>query len=137
MHVKEESSCPTHCRKFSLSNKEGRSTYFRDDCSHQHIEICQECENVFLCLEAFKELITGSGLDSETKDELVYDYSTASAYITAWMKHILRGVHTQSTKEKIIEKSLKRTERKWRSGSARKVSLDMSTASSSEIMNKG
>ena len=56
-----------------------------------------------MCLEAIKELIIDSGLNSESKDELAYDYSTASAYITEWVKHILRGVHTQSTKKKIIE----------------------------------
>ena len=102
VHIKEESTCPTHCRKFALSNWETRSEFFREQCKHHHNEVCQDCENIFSCLSTIKEMIDNATLSSEIKDELAYDFSIAYTYILEWINHILRGTHTQSTKEKIL-----------------------------------
>ena len=48
-------------------------------------------------------MIDNATLSSEIKDELAYDFSIAYTYILEWMNHILRGTHTQSKKEKILE----------------------------------
>ena len=36
VHVKEESTCTTHCIKFALSNMEIKAKYFRGACGHEH-----------------------------------------------------------------------------------------------------
>ena len=86
------------------SNFENRSDFFREQCTHSQNEVCRDCENVFSCFATIKELIANPTLSSEIKDKLMSAFSTASAYILEWMNHILRGTHTQSTKESIFEK---------------------------------
>ena len=48
-------------------------------------------------------MIDSSNLSIESKNELYYDYAVASASIPEWMRHILRGVQTQKTKEMIMK----------------------------------
>ena len=48
-------------------------------------------------------MIDSSNLSNESKNELYYDYAVASASILEWMRHILRGVQTQKTKEMIMK----------------------------------
>ena len=45
-HVsKGDSTCPSHCRKFALSNPPDKDLV--SECDHQHNEVCKDCENVF------------------------------------------------------------------------------------------
>ena len=48
-------------------------------------------------------MIDSSNLSNKSKNELYYDYAVASASILEWMRHILRGVQTQKTKEMIMK----------------------------------
>ena len=51
-HVSQlESQIPTHCRIHSLSNP--KVADLKSECSHSHNDVCQECENVFQCLDSF------------------------------------------------------------------------------------
>ena len=103
VHVKEESACSTHCAKFASSLPDTKLEYFREACDHEHSNVCSNCYSLFLCLEELKEMIDLSNLSDENKNELNYDYSVASTSILEWMRHILRGVHMQKTKEMIME----------------------------------
>ena len=103
VHVKEESTCSTHCIKFALSNTKIKAKYFREACGHEHKDVCTDCYNLFLCLEELKQMIDSSNLSNKSKNELYYDYAVASASILEWMRHILRGVQTQKTKEMIMK----------------------------------
>ena len=79
------------------------------------------------------------------KEELLYDIKVAAMYIMDWMRHILRGAHTQDTKRGILEamdesspfligdwmmKILPQYFReKWKTGWAKEAYLAMCTAS--------
>ena len=103
VHVKEESTCSTYCIKFALRNTEIQTQYFREACGHEHKDVCTDCYNLFLCLEELKQMIDSSNLSNESKNELYYGYAVASASILEWMRHILRGLQTQKTKEMIMK----------------------------------
>ena len=101
-HVsKEESTCPSHCRKFAPSNPLHKDLV--SVCDHNHDDICNDCENVFQCLNEFHDHISNKIKDETVKEELLYDVNVAGMYIIAWMRHILRGTHTQDTKRGILE----------------------------------
>ena len=45
VHCKpEESACPDHCRKFSLSDE--NDSDYQEKCSHQHSEVCKDCHSL-------------------------------------------------------------------------------------------
>ena len=101
-HVtKRVSTCPTHCLMFALSNPLDRE--LMTVCDHDHDDICNDCENVFKCLDQVNEMICKSVQDRGVKEEHLYDLEVAVMYITEWMRHILRAAHTQDTKKTILE----------------------------------
>ena len=101
-HVsKEESTCPSHCRKFARVNPVDKDLI--SECDHQHNEVCKDCENVFQCLDDFYNYVVAEVKDETTKEELFYDVRVAAMYIMEWMRHILQGAHTQDTKRGILE----------------------------------
>ena len=98
----EESKCPSHCRKFALRNPTDKDLVSAE-CDHQHDEVCSDCENVFQCLDDFHDYVVNKVKDETVKEELLYDIKLAAMYIMDWMRHILRGAHTQDTKRRILE----------------------------------
>ena len=97
LHVQnQESLCSTHCRTFALSNPKIKEA--RTSCKHDHSEICEDCQNLFFCLQSIPELIEDNVKDPVIKEEHHYEAEVASTYILEWMRHIIRGVHTQETK---------------------------------------
>ena len=56
-HVPEkESTCPPHCRMFALSNPKDED--LMHVCDHDHSALCNECENVFYCLDNYHTYIS-------------------------------------------------------------------------------
>ena len=53
------------------------------------------------CLDDFCGCVVATVKDETTKEELLYDVRVAAMYIMEWMRHILRGAHTQDTKRRI------------------------------------
>ena len=101
MHVQnQESLCPTHCRTFALSNPKVKET--KSSCKHDHSETCDGCQNVFFSLQSIIDLIDENVQDAVMKEELLYEAKVAISYILEWMKHIIRGVHTQETKVNVL-----------------------------------
>ena len=85
-----------HCRTFALSNPKIKEA--RTSCKNDHSEISEDCQNLFFCLQSIPELIEDNVKDPVIKEELHYEAEVASTYILEWMRHIIRGVHTQETK---------------------------------------
>ena len=75
----EESKCPSHCRKFALSNPADKDLV--SECDHQHDEVCSDCENVFQCLDDFHDYVANKVKDETVKEELRYDIKVAAMYI--------------------------------------------------------
>ena len=86
---------------FALSNPKDED--LMHVCDHDHSDLCIECENVFQCLNNYDSYITGRTKDRMAKDELLYDLEVAATNIIEWMRHILRGAHTQDAKQEILE----------------------------------
>ena len=101
LHVQnQESLCPTHCRIFALSNPKVKET--KSSCKHDHSETCDDCQNVFFSLQSIIDLIKENVQDAIMKEELLYEAKVAISYILEWMRHIIRGVHTQETKVNVL-----------------------------------
>ena len=67
VHCKpEEATCPDHCRKFALSNKQDFN--FQEICSHQHSETCGYCENLKNVLDEAEVQIRGFSWHPYSKD---------------------------------------------------------------------
>ena len=101
LHVQnQERLCPTHCRTFALSNPKVKET--KSSCKHDHSETCDDSQNVFFSLQSIIDLIHENDQDAVMKEELLYEAKVATSYILEWMKHIIRGVHTQETKVNVL-----------------------------------
>ena len=96
LHVCKENLCASHCRTFPLSNPKSKD--FKESCRHSHSETCHDCQNLFFCLESVIDLIHEHVKELEMKEELLYEVEVGTSYIFEWVKHIMRGVHTQDSK---------------------------------------
>ena len=96
LHVCKESLCASHCRTFALSNPKSKD--LKESCRHSNTERCHDCQNLFFCLESVTDLIHEHVKEQEMKEELLYEAEVGTCYIFEWMKHIMRGVHTQDSK---------------------------------------
>ena len=93
LHVCKEGLCASHCCTFALSNPKSRD--LKESCRHSHSETCHDCQNLFFCLESVTDLIHEHVKEQE---ELLYEAKVGTCYIFEWMKHIMRGVHSQDSK---------------------------------------
>ena len=96
------SSCADHCRKFALSDPNPKKTEFRQQCDHEHDDICEPCEKLKSLFVDLEREAT-SLLDESSKDELLYDLNVAKEQIEEWKKHILRAAQLQLGKEEILK----------------------------------
>ena len=101
VHCKpEEAECPDHCRKFALSD-EGDPD-FQESCSHQHLETCDDCQDLRNVLDEVEGHIRGSSWNpysKEQQDDLLYDFKQARSDILAWKAHIVRSVNQEEAKQ--------------------------------------
>ena len=94
-HVsKEESTCPSHCRKFALSNPADKDLI--PECDHQHNEVCKDCENVFQCLDDFYDYNVAIVKDETAKEELLYRCSYVHHGVDE--AHLTMCLHTRHKK---------------------------------------
>ena len=81
----EESLCKDHCRRFALSDPENPD--FKENCSHEHVMKCEDCEKLKFVLGDIEERIHSTCSFSnmgEQQQDLLYDLKQASTDILAW-----------------------------------------------------
>ena len=79
----EEALCPDHCCKFALSDEQDPD--FREKCSHQHTENCNECQNLRNVLDEVEDKVRGPfwiPYGSEHRDDLLYDFKLAQIFLS-------------------------------------------------------
>lgn len=101
VHCKpEKADCPDHCRKFALSDKQDPD--FQESCPHQHLETCDDCQNLRNVLNEVEGHIQGSSWNpysKEQQDDLLYDFKQARSDILQWKAHIIRSVNQEAAKQ--------------------------------------
>ena len=101
VHCKpEEDACPDHCRKFALSDE--KDPDFQESCSHQHLETCNECQNLRNVLEEVENQIRDSSWNpysNEQREDLLHDFNEARTDILQWKAHIIRSVNQEAAKQ--------------------------------------
>ena len=96
LHVCKGSLCASHCHTFALSNPKSKD--LKESSKHSHSETCHDCQNLFFRLKYVTDLIHEHVKEQEMKEEFLYEAEVGTCYIFEWMKHIMRGVHTQDSK---------------------------------------
>ena len=79
----EEALCPDHCRRFALSDEQDPD--FREKCSHQHTENCNECQNLRNVLDEVEDKVRGPfwiPYGSEHRDYLLYEFKLAQIFLS-------------------------------------------------------
>ena len=101
VHCKPETAtCPDHCRSFALRDEQ--DTDFRESCTHEYSETCDDCWNLRNVLDEVKNQISGSSWNpysNEQRDDLMYDFMQARTDILQWKAHILRSVNQEAAKQ--------------------------------------
>lgn len=107
VHCKDDcSTCADHCRQFALSDANDED--FRQTCSHQHTELCDNCEDLKLVLSEIKQEIQGnswSPYSNDQRDDLAYDFEQAKSDILIWKAHIVRSINQEKAKQDILKKA--------------------------------
>jgi hypothetical protein len=99
-----ESHCADHCRAFALSDPDAED--FQIKCKHQHLLICESCEELRTTLmeletaikEHFQSLFT-----HDHRETLVHDFKLAQEYVFKWKAHIVRSVNQEKAKQDALE----------------------------------
>lgn len=100
VHCNPEAVCPDHCRKLALSDEQDLD--FQENCSHQHTENCNECQNLRNVLDEVEDKIQGPSwrpYSSEQRDDLLYDFKLAKTDILQWKAHIVRSINQEAAKQ--------------------------------------
>ena len=117
LHCKEKSSVATHCISCALFNPHDED--FQPEPWENHNNTCNDCFELINTLENISSAVSDLE-NSQLRDELLYDVSTAVKAILDWMHHILRSVKQHEAK-KYAFSQLDENTRLWLSDWAQKV----------------
>ena len=99
-----ESHCADHCRPFALSDPDSKD--FQIKCTHQHLLICESCDELKTTLDELEKTINEHSDSSFTQDHretLLHDFKEAQDYILRWKAHIVRSVNQELAKQDALE----------------------------------
>ena len=102
VHIDSHSTVADHCSVYALSDPSEIS--FRQQCDHQHDELCDQCQ----ALEAVLEDISRAAHDAvfrsdEERDEKLFLYESAKGAIQAWKSHQLRSVRQDQSQLDVLD----------------------------------
>ena len=103
MHISKSSTVKDHCRAFGLSDS--KDTDYQLSCSHDHNDICEQCELFGEVYDEVKGAVDGlDQLESkELKEELLFTLDKAKQDILLWKAHLLRSDNQDEARLDIID----------------------------------
>ena len=103
MHISKCSTVKDHCRAFGLSDP--KDTDYQSSCSHDHNDICEQCELFGEVYDEVKGAVDGlDQLESkELKEELLFTLDKAKQDILLWKAHLLRSDNQDEARLDIID----------------------------------
>ena len=100
----DDSGCPDHCPKFALSDASDPD--LKEQCEHEHTISCSQCDDVAICLDKIRDVITRKDTkfySKEQQEDILYDFDRAAKAISQWKAHIMRSSNQERAKQEIIE----------------------------------
>ncbi|KAL9983008.1 hypothetical protein ACROYT_G005129 [Oculina patagonica] len=98
------STCADHCRNFALSDPV--EPEFQKSCSHQHLSTCDDCQGLKKVLQELRLEIEGPSctpVNSEQREDLLYDFDRAKSDILLWKAHIVRSINQEEAKQDLLK----------------------------------
>ena len=100
----QPSTCPDHCRDFTLSD--GNEEAFKVECDHAHDTVCNNCESLKSVMREIEDQIRSVSIafySSDHREDMLYDFPNAKKDILIWKAHILRSCNQEKTKQDLLQ----------------------------------
>ncbi|KAL9975846.1 hypothetical protein ACROYT_G013055 [Oculina patagonica] len=79
---------------------------FQKSCSHQHLSTCDDCQGLKKVLQEIRLEIEGPSwtpVNSEQREDLLYDFDRAKSDILLWKAHIVRSINQEEAKQDLLK----------------------------------
>ncbi|GBO33143.1 hypothetical protein AVEN_229985-1 [Araneus ventricosus] len=100
LHCKTSSICANHCAQFSLISPVDEN--FQVQCDHEHHVEYAQCHSLLLFLDEISSKVKNMK-HGALKDEIEYDFNTASKHVMEYTRHIIRGNQQEKAKTAALE----------------------------------
>ncbi|KAL9986649.1 hypothetical protein ACROYT_G000821 [Oculina patagonica] len=115
-HGKKSAETGTHVVNFKLAREiknlfgeaapVGSQPEFQKSCSHQHLSTCDDCQGLKKVLQELRLEIEGPSwtpVNSEQREDLLYDFDRAKSDIFLWKAHIVRSINQEEAKQDLLK----------------------------------
>lgn len=96
-----ESSCPSHCGCFAVSDPS--DTQLQQQCTIPHDNLCVKCANIFKMFQYVEEIINEQ---DDAIESIVWEVNKSKNEILEWQKHLIRHV-IQNEAKNFIARNIK------------------------------